>query len=1078
MAADDRMRNGVALVIGVGKYPHPGIRTLDFAAHDAEAVAETLTDPEVCGFPADTVELLLDDRADRDAVVQRLSRWLPERARGAEIVLVYFAGHGLVQPVGNQDEGFLLPADADPDNPAGRGVAMTDVARWIGALQARAVVICLDCCHAGTFVRRGAADPTLSHRDFVLRPEVLQGLAGHEGRFLLASCGKGQYSVELKELRHGLFTYHLLQGLNGEGDRDGDGRVGVDELFEYVADAVAREAKERGVEQRPWKDCCGVGGVYLSRPVRRSSVSVLHSFERLRREEGDQAVVREIERRLERAGEAELPELLRRLGRLAHPAAVPALFRHLPHGCAAVREQARRALQAIGWEKALAAVEELARRADAAAGAALLDGLAVFEARGDLVRVLDRLGDVFQGDLRVRALQLLEHKRLGLDLEKTATIFREVRSPFRLQRVLGQGLFTASYLARDEQMDLEVVVRVLRPELACQSEIRRQFLDLCRKSIHYHHPNLAHTLEVRQFPEQDVYYIVRQYISGLTLQEVLAAGRQLEPLQVLEVLRQLLAALSELHAHGMDHGAIKPSNVFVCAGDKVVLGDLSLPPLGVGETLRQRLAYDYRYAAPEALTGSAGPRSDFYALGCVAYELLCGAPPFVSDHYNEVLVQQATRPVPPPRERRAGVSVALERLLLRLLEKEPGRRPASVDEALRLVEEVARVLRDGEQPPSVPPAGSIGPSPVRLLRDASLAEYRPPGTMFSMGSSRPLGETIPPDGGLPSLAANLPDSGERLPPATIPGYEILGIIGRGGMGVVYKARQEALQRTVALKMILHAGHTAESVRRRFQAEAQAVARLQHPNIVQIYEVGEAGGLPYFSLEYCPGGSLAGQLDGTPWSAARAAALVTTLARAVHFAHQKGVVHRDLKPANILLAEDGSPKITDFGLAKRLDAPGHTQSGEVVGTPSYMAPEQATGKGHEAGPATDVYALGSLFYELLTGRPPFKAASPLETVLKVISEDPASPRQLQPSVPRDLEVICLKCLERDPRRRYASAEALAEDLRRFSAGEGIFARPATPAERARRWVGRRPTVKAFLWWTALAGAAAALWQIFH
>jgi serine/threonine protein kinase len=1071
MAADDRMRNGVALVIGVGKYPHPGIRTLDFAAHDAEAVAETLTDPEVCGFPTDTVELLLDEDAGRDTVVERLSRWLPERARGAEIVLFYFAGHGLVQPVGNQDEGFLLPADADPDNPAGRGVAMTDVARWIGGLNAGAVVVCLDCCHAGTIVRRGATDPTPTPRDFVLRPDLLQDLAG-SGRFLLASCGKGQYSVELHELRHGLFTYHLLQGLGGAGDRDGDGRVGVDELFEYVADAVARDAQKCGVEQRPWKDCSSAGGVYLSQPRRRSSASVLQSFERLRREEGDEAVVREIERRLEGAGEADLPELLRRLGRLAHPAAVPALFRHLPHGCAAVREQARRALQAIGWEKALAAVEELARRADAAAGAALLDGLAVFEARGDLVRVLDRLSDLFQADLRVRALQLLEHKRLGLDLEKTATIFRQVRSPYQLQRVLGQGLFTASYLARDEEMDLEVVVRVLRPEFACRSEIRRSFLDLCRKSIHYHHPNLAHTLEVRQFPEQDTYYIVRQYISGLTLQEVLAKGRQFTPPQVLEVLRQLLAALSVLHPVVI-HGAVKPSNVFICSGDKVVLGDLSLPPLGVGEALRQRLAYDFRYAAPEALVDAAVPASDYYALGCVAYELVCGAPPFVSDHYNEVLVQHRTRPVLPPRQLYSGVPLALERLLLRLLEKEDKRRPASVEEALQLVEETVRLLHEGEQPPTTPPPdGGAEPSGVRLLRDASLAEYRPPGTMFSMGSSRPLGETVPPEPASPALLTP--------PSPSVPGYEILEELGHGGMGVVYKARQMALNRIVALKMIRQVGFAGADEHSRFLREAQAVARLSHPNFVQIYEVGAVEGHPYFSLEYCPGGALANKLDGSPWQALPAAALVATLARAMHFAHQKGVVHRDLKPANILLAEDGSPKITDFGLAKRLGEPGHTHSGAVMGTPLYMSPEQAAGN-KEVGPATDVHALGSILYELLTGRPPFKfkaGGSVLEILELVRDREPVPPRRMQPEVPRDLEVICLKCLEKDPARRYASAEALAEDLKRFGQGDPIAARPTWAAERARRWVRRRPAVKAFLWWTALTGAAAALWQIFR
>jgi WD40 repeat protein len=294
----------------------------------------------------------------------------------------------------------------------------------------------------------------------------------------------------------------------------------------------------------------------------------------------------------------------------------------------------------------------------------------------------------------------------------------------------------------------------------------------------------------------------------------------------------------------------------------------------------------------------------------------------------------------------------------------------------------------------------------------------------------------------------------------VPGYAVLELLGKGGMGIVYKARQVALGRTVALKMILHAEHAGDDERRRFRAEAEAVASLQHPHIVQIHEVGEHAGLPYFSLEFCPGGSLEKELDGTPWEGKRAAVLIETLARAMHAAHQKGLVHRDLKPANVLLAEGGTPKITDFGLAKRLDVQGPTQTGAVLGTPSYMAPEQAGGR-KDVGPATDVYALGAILYELLTGRPPFRAATPLDTVLQVLSDEPVPVRRLQPKVPRDLETICLKCLEKDARKRYAGAEALAEDLRRFAADEPVTARPVGLAGRAVRWARRRPAVAALL-----------------
>jgi hypothetical protein len=306
--------------------------------------------------------------------------------------------------------------------------------------------------------------------------------------------------------------------------------------------------------------------------------------------------------------------------------------------------------------------------------------------------------------------------------------------------------------------------------------------------------------------------------------------------------------------------------------------------------------------------------------------------------------------------------------------------------------------------------------------------------------------------------------------AAVPGYEILGELGRGGMGVVYQARHQRLDRVVALKMILAGGHAGAAELARFRTEAEAIARLQHPNIVQIHEVGEHDGLPYFSLEFCPGGSLHNKLNGTPLPTRAAATLVGKLARAMHAAHEKGVIHRDLKPANVLLAEDGTPKVTDFGLAKKLDEAGQTQPGAVMGTPSYMAPEQAGGKSKEIGRACDTYALGAILYECLTGRPPFKAATPLDTILQVVSDEPVPPTQLQPRTPKDLETICLRCLQKEPDKRYASALALADDLGRFLRGEPVLARPVGAWERALKWARRRPTTAALVAVTGLAALA--------
>jgi serine/threonine protein kinase/WD40 repeat protein len=339
----------------------------------------------------------------------------------------------------------------------------------------------------------------------------------------------------------------------------------------------------------------------------------------------------------------------------------------------------------------------------------------------------------------------------------------------------------------------------------------------------------------------------------------------------------------------------------------------------------------------------------------------------------------------------------------------------------------------------------------------------------------------------------------RLP--VIAGYEILGVLGQGGTGIVYKAWHEGLKRLVALKRLRGGANSDE--RTRFRAEAETVARLQHPNIVQIFEVGETAAgdgperVPFLAMEFVDGGSLDRVLAGTPLPPRDAAGLVAVLARALQHAHAQGVVQRDLKPANILLQtiatkntknhEKEEPtqetssafpfcdfscfswpflvKISDFGLAKRLDADaGHTQTGAILGTPSYMAPEQAAGQTRAAGPAADVYALGAILYECLTGRPPFKAATVLDTLAQVLADEPVPPRRLQPKVPRDLQTLCLKCLEKDPARRYPSAAALADELRRFLDDRPIRARPVGPVTRLARWCRRNPA------WAALAGLA--------
>ncbi len=312
----------------------------------------------------------------------------------------------------------------------------------------------------------------------------------------------------------------------------------------------------------------------------------------------------------------------------------------------------------------------------------------------------------------------------------------------------------------------------------------------------------------------------------------------------------------------------------------------------------------------------------------------------------------------------------------------------------------------------------------------------------------------------------------EIEPPHIDGYDVASVLGRGGMGVVFKARHRKLNRFVAVKMLLAGPYASPLELARFRREAEAVAALRHPNIVQIHDVGEVAGRHYFIMEFVEGGSLAQQLAGTPQPATRAAELIATLAVAVQFAHQSGFIHRDLKPANILLSADGIPKITDFGLARSIaGGPEFTLSGARVGTPSYMAPEQALGQAHAIGPAVDVYALGAMLYEVLTGRPPFTGQSAAAIEMRILGEEPTPPSRLNPKIPRDLETICLKCLQKHPIRRYASAQDLADDLNRFLDGQPVLARPVGALERTVKWARRRPAVASLIVAALLAVTAA-------
>jgi serine/threonine protein kinase len=725
------------------------------------------------------------------------------------------------------------------------------------------------------------------------------------------------------------------------------------------------------------------------------------------------------------------------------PSDIVPLFGRLADPSEAERARARERLHAIGWENVAAVVEDVARRNDAAEMSSVLDGLAAFEAHREVVGLLDRLVVLLKGDLRNRSILLLERKRLGLELEAVTRLFREIQSPYKIVKALGQGLYSASYFAQVEGADLNVVVRVLRPDFVSQPHIRSGYMDLSQKALQVVHENLVLTREARAFPDRGMYFAVRDYVDGVTLQKALEGGKEFHRSQIVRLLRRLAVALGAIHRRGLCHGAVKPSNIFLSAHDDVVLGDLSLPVSSINVTL-PRLSYDYRYTAPEVFQsgGVPGPPSDFYALGCVAYELACGEPPFVSDNCVELAARHVHDQVVPPQARGSRLGPAWDAILLKLLARSPADRYQGAEEVVGELEQFDAFLRKWE-------AGLLRgerhePLDVDdpLMRDASLMKYQGAESVMSFDPS----EADLTDASFERrIGGESPMVGPPQLPQRIGDYDVLEVLGRGGMGNVYKAIDPRLQRTVAVKMLGRFQPQFGEAGSRLLSEARSLARLHHPNIVQIYHEGEHEGIPYLVLEYVDGGNLQQKLR-SDWSREPriTVELVIKLARGVEHAHSQGVMHRDLKPSNVLLTAAGEPKIADFGLAKldRIfqglthhaeDEQIETTEGTILGTPAYMSPEQTTGDNAAIGVGTDIHGLGVILFTMLAGRLPWQGNNHQETMSLIATQSAPSPRQFNSLVTRDLETICLKCLQKSPERRYLSAAELADELERWLRG---------------------------------------------
>jgi serine/threonine protein kinase/uncharacterized caspase-like protein len=1010
-------RNAVALVAGIGAYPDgSGVPQLNYARRDAEALARLLTDPDACDFRSDKVKELLDEEATRDALVRALSHWLPREARGAELALIYFAGHGAMHRSGEDEEGYLLCHDARLDDLVTRGVSMGDVAKWIRAIDARAVVVCLDCCHAGAVLPGGSLRAA---RELHLPPEVLQRLAG-DGRFLLASCRAKESSIESKAREHGLFTYHLLEGLRGKADLDGDGKVKVSELFDYVSEEVKGEARAQfGLEQTPWVSANYTQNVVLStvRPARVEAAEVPLS-------EKEQTRI------------AQLNDLRSR--RDAERIAL--LFGSLAHDREPVRDAANRTLKAVGWEWAGRAAEGLARAGEAAQVGAVLDGLAALEAQREVVALLDRMAGLLRGGPRDRAFWLLDRKRLALDRERIAALLAENACDYEIDRTLGPGLYTGAYLAHQRVSELPVVLRVLRREYTSHPLVRSAFVEQGKQAVRFVHRNLATTREVKVYEKAELYFTVRDYVDGPTLREVLASGRRFEPLAVVKLLRGLLDVLVGLHEEGQVHGGIKPSNVFLSRNDRVILGDRSLPLLQLQMTFDPgRLAYDYRYAGPELFqpAGEAQLASDVYSLGCVAHELFKGGPPHVADSVFELY-----RLIHGPASLTPGGEI--DDWLAGLLARAPqGRCDAATALAgLNALEARLRSAGGGGRRPD--DADRLGPPrppgprepDVRILGDRSLAGFvgresivpavLQPGAsgrlgglslddeLRQIGAEHSFPPTRPPAvGDEPSRPAEtVPRVGDRLG-----GFLLLEILGQGGMGLVFRARDEMLVREVALKVMRPEVAKNEGLRHRFLREARAMASLDHPHVAPIYQVGEAEGGPYFVMPLLRGETLQARLERERvLPVAEALRIGRQAAEGLAHAHAAGLVHRDVKPANLWLEEgDGNVKILDFGLARvDQDSALLSQPGLVFGTVGFMPPEQMAGG--QVDHRSDQYSLGCVLYLSSTGR-------------AVVGRF-RDPNRINPDVPQALNDLIVRLLAQVPEDRYPTMGEVAKELARL------------------------------------------------
>ncbi len=591
---------------------------------------------------------------------------------------------------------------------------------------------------------------------------------------------------------------------------------------------------------------------------------------------------------------------------------------------------------------------------------------------------------------------------------------------------LGTGEKGSVYKAhRGEQV---VAIRELPHELEQNTEAFVRLKSDLRAMLQLRHPNVVQTIELGE--SKGSQYVVMEYVTGIDAAALVGRFGRVPVAAVCEIMRQAAVGLGAAHDAECVHGHLDLKALLLCCPNDerpvVKVADLGFAAVSrrkesvpTDEAQRQLLAPELRDRRTPA-----DRRTDLYALGACLQMLLHGQGGKEHDIHSVGDLKTHGSTLESTLQEPFVIPVGLSEIINRTMREDPCARFATAhDFAIALVP-----FAEGAN--------------MELLAKS----LRSP---TSFGSAKSLRNERTP-------SSNSGDVQDPMP-VELPGYEIKEVLGRGGMGVVYRARQNELDREVAVKLILAGQLASEEQRIRFRLEAEAVASLQHPNIVQVYDAGAFDTRPYLVMEYVKGEPLHRRMKAHEYSVRDAAALLETLSRGIHAAHLRGIIHRDLKPANILVTSSGIPKITDFGLAKRLsDDLSYTRSGTLIGTPLYMAPEQAMGE-RNVGPAADIYSLGAILYQLLTGQPVFDADSLWALLEDLKCTEPTPLRKVRENVPRDLETICLKCLAKDPSHRYESAEQLADDLRRFQTSRPVMARHVTMLERTLLWARRRPAI---------------------